>query len=95
MDPMDLLVKLGASNATSTFPQHVYFSKVDYKTLENNVRKLAKKQFPYYTKKYIDSVVGFEMLNYGPNSGLEDAIKPGFAVIDVGAIADCNENEEK
>src|SRR5271166_5344616 len=90
MEPMNLLVKLGASNKTTTFPQHVYLSKKDYATIENNVRRLAKKQYPDYAKNYIDNVVGFEMLNYGPSSLLETALKPGFAVVDVDAIADCN-----
>jgi hypothetical protein len=82
LDPVDLLKKLGACDSHTAFPNHVYFSKADYKTLKSNVRKLAKKQFMGYSKKYIDNVVGFEMLNYGPNSSLEDAIKPGHALID-------------
>src|SRR5271156_6839651 len=95
LDPMDLLVKLGAANKTSTFPQHVYVSKKDYTAIESAVRKMAKKQFPGYSKKHIDNVVGFEMLNYGPNSLLENALKPGFAVVDVDAIADCNRYDKE
>jgi hypothetical protein len=96
LEPMDLLVKLGASNETTAFPQHVYVSKQDYKSIKNNVRKLAKKQFPGFAKKHIDNVVGFEMLSYGPNSVLEDALKPGFAVVDFEAIEiDCKFDEEE
>lgn len=82
--PCDLLVALGAvdKDNTITFPSHVYFSKEDYRELKQNVRKQARKEFPYATKIGLDSVVGMELLNYGPNESLAHAIRPGYALVD-------------
>lgn len=84
MHPSDLLVKLGAVDTKKTLalPQHVYFSKVDYKKLESNLKKYVKKNSAGYSIKMIDFSVGVEMLNYGPNQTLENVLKPGFALVD-------------
>jgi hypothetical protein len=96
MDPVDFLKKIGAVSDNRAFPQHVYVSKQDYKILENGVRKLAKKQYRGCRKQYIDNVVGFEMLNYGPNQTLEDVLKPGYAIVDFDCIAaEIKDNEEE
>ena len=84
MTPSDLLIKLGAvdKQKLQAYPQHVYFSREDYKELRENINKQAKKEFPGATKRGLDSVVGMELLNYGPNETLADAIRPGYALID-------------
>ena len=88
MCPADLLVVLKATNTNGRtgYPNHVYFSKDDYRILESNVKKKAKKQYPGATKNQIDCTIGFEMLNYGPNQTLEDAIKSGYALVDYESI---------
>lgn len=82
--PCDFLVKLGAfsQELKQTFPEHVYISKKDYNTLEKNLIKTIKKEDRKITKAQLELVKGFEMLNYGPNQSLAEAIVPGFALID-------------
>ena len=84
MHPQDLLVELGAVNLEKkqAYPQHVYFSGVDYKQLRQNLNKSARKQYPWLLKKGLDRAVGMELLNYGPNESLAEAIKPGWALVD-------------
>ena|ERR1035438_2053342 len=85
MHPQDLLIKVGAANVAKkrAYPQHVYFSTEDYRKLRENVRKQARKEYPHATKLGLDSVVGMELLNYGPNESLAEAIRPGYALVDV------------
>lgn len=94
MHPADLLIKLNLVNKEKTivYPQHVYFSKEDYKELRGNLMAYAKKQVPFSTKRLLDCTVGVDLLNYGPNESLADAIKPGYAIIDEEAIK--NEREK-
>jgi len=42
-----------------------------------------KKEYPYLSQRKLESSVGMHMLGYGPNSGLENALKDGFAIVDV------------
>jgi hypothetical protein len=86
MHPADLLVKLGATHDTVAYPQHVYFSSNDYKVLGNNLKKKFKKEYPYLNNNKLDYSVGMELLNYGPNESLSEAISPGYALVDVKAI---------
>ncbi len=88
LHPAIFLKKIGAINVEQTrvFPSDVYLSKKDYKSLEDTVRKMAKKEMPGATKVYINKQVSWEMLGYGPNESLGDAIKDGFALIDEEAI---------
>ena len=93
MHPADLLVKLGAVDKEKKFsyPGYVFFSKEDYKELRENLRNRAKKEFPHANKRGLDSVVGMELLNYGPNESLAEAIKPGYALVDEEGIEKENE----
>jgi hypothetical protein len=88
MHPADLLIRLGAVNleAKLAFPQHVYMAKEDYKKLTENLKTYAKKMNPNSIKRIIDYSVGADMLNYGPNQTLEDAIRPGYVLIDAEGI---------
>lgn len=88
LHPADLLIKLGAVDLEKkrAYPSHVYFSKEDYKELRVNLRKNAKKQYPGFRSRYIDSAVGMELLNYGPNQNLEEAIRPGYVLVDFDSI---------
>lgn len=65
------------------YPERLYVSKQDYIALEANVKKAAKKQFPYLPAKRLKSVVGLELLNLAPNGSLLDALKPGIALVEV------------
>jgi hypothetical protein len=87
--PAELLIKLGAVNATKTaaYPNHVYLSKEDYKTLVKNYTKALKKEAPYLNAKKLASSVGYEFLNLGPSQLLEAAIRPGYAIVDDEGIA--------
>ena len=93
--PGDLLESLGAVNveAKRAYPQHVYFSKKDYDELTKNVKRLAKKERPDATDKFIANVVGYTMLDLGPNETLADALKPGFAVVDIESIEEAIKHE--
>jgi hypothetical protein len=86
--PSDLLVALGAVDKEKkrVFPSEVYFSKEDLKKWSENVYRLAQKERPGFTKKYVKGIVAMENLNYGPNESLKDAIRPGFALVDFDAI---------
>ncbi len=86
LTPSNLLLKTNAVIGNQAFPQHVYISKKDTKTMKKNLTNLAKKQFKKAKKNHISMSVGMEMLNLGPNSLLEDVIKDGYALVDVKAI---------
>ena len=86
LSPSNLLIKADAIVGNQAYPQHVYLSKKDNNTIKNNLTILAKKQFKTATKNQIQMSVGMEMLNLGPNSSLEDAIKDGYALVDIKAI---------
>jgi hypothetical protein len=88
LSPGELLIKLRAVNKElkQAYPQHVYFSKEDYKNLRANTRKLLKKEYPYINSRKLNTAVGMELLNLGPNEGLKDAIRPGYALVDEEAI---------
>lgn len=88
MHPANLLVKLDAVSIDQKtgYPQHVYFSKEDYKTLRLNLKKYAKKVAPHAPERLLNSSVGTDLLNYGPNTTLSNAIKPGYALVDYEAI---------
>lgn len=84
MHPADLLVKLGAVDKEKkfAFPGCVYFSKEDYKELRKNLKNRALVEFPHASTRGIASVVGMELLNYGPNETLAEALRPGYALVD-------------
>jgi hypothetical protein len=84
MHPMDLLVKLGAvdANKKQVYPQHVYLSKEDSKTLKNNLKKSAKESAPNSPTRLLNYLVGCDWLNYGPNEGLAEVIRSGYALVD-------------
>jgi len=88
LHPSMFLKKIGAVNIEQkmVFPSEVYLSKKDYKTLESSVRKMIKKELAGFKKDYIERYVSIEMLAYGPNKSLADAIKDGVALIDEEAI---------
>ena len=84
MHPADLLIKLGLVDKEKKFayPQHVYFSKEDYKELSKNLKNLAKKSCPNSSDRVINYSIGADLLNYGPNETLANAIRPGYALVD-------------
>ncbi len=88
MHPADLLIKLGAVDKYqhNGFPSLVYFSKEDYKELRKNLKISAKKNCPDTSERLINYSVGVDLLKYGPNETLADAIKSGYALIDEEAL---------
>jgi len=89
MHPADLLIKLGAADLKKkvAYPQHVYFSREDYKELGNNLKAYAKKTAPYTSSRIVNYSVGMDLLNFGPNETLKDAVRPGWALVDKKGIA--------
>ena len=83
LHPVDLLEKLGvvSEDKTRAFPEKVYFSKEDYRVLENNLKKYAAKHCYGMSPKLINYSVGIDMLKYGPNQSLQEVIRPGWALI--------------
>ena len=82
MHPADLLVNLGLVDLDKkeAYPSRLFFSKEDYKELENNLKKSIKRT-DGWTAKAVNYSVGIDMLNYGPNQSLEEVIRPGWALI--------------
>lgn len=85
-DPETLLRKVGAVKDSKGLPSFVYISKEDYKTLRNNTKKCIKNTNPWASINAINYGTEFQLLDLGPNQGLEDAIKPGYALIDLEGI---------
>ena len=94
--PSDILIALGAvdSGKKQAFPSHVYFSKEDYAQLRKNTLKLFQKEYPGIRVKRLKTSVEMELLNYGPNELLADAIRPGYALIDEEGIAGESKSNE-
>jgi len=88
LTPGELLLTLGACNKEKTlaYPWHVYFSNQDYNQLKKNTRAVIRAASPYYSKRYIDTQLGYEMLNYGPNTSYAEGVKPGYALVDYDGI---------
>lgn len=91
----EILENFGAVDrkAMKAFPSEVYMSKEDIKEVRKNYMGKLLKQYKGYTKKYLESAEAMEFLNLGANGTLEDAIKPGYALVDVEAI-EAEKNEE-
>lgn len=88
LHPVDLLIKLGAVNLNKkrAYPSDVYLSEKDNNKLLKNLEKQAKKKLKGCSKTAIDYSVKADWLNYGPNSGLEKVLKPGWVVVDQDTI---------
>jgi hypothetical protein len=89
MHPADLLVKIGAvdKDKKQAYPGDVYFSREDYQELKKNLKESAKKESEFRpSTKRLAYIVSVELLNYGPNESLGDAIRPGWALVDEEAI---------
>lgn len=83
-DPATLLRSVHAVTNDNAYPQHVYVCKQDYNKIVSNLRKLLKKQSPYASKRVIETTIGFEMLNLGPNTS--NGVKPGYVIVDANGI---------
>lgn len=84
LHPADLLVELGMVDLEKkrAYPERLYFSKEDYRTLRDNLKKYAKKKLNGTPERVINYSVGMDLLNYGPNESLGDMIRPGWALIE-------------
>jgi hypothetical protein len=91
----DILRELGVVIDNQSYPSLVFMSEQDISIIKKSCRKEAKKQYPYAEKRRIDMVAGMEFLNYGPNSTLEKAIKPGYAIIDDQELRAIKNHNEK
>lgn len=84
MLPDTLLLKLGAVHKGYGLPTHVYMSKEDYKELTAVVRRQFKKEYPGSQRTEYSTQM--TMLNLGPNTSLQDGIRPGYILVDDDAI---------
>jgi hypothetical protein len=83
-DPTLLLKKLGAVKGNQAYPSDVYISARDYEFMRTSLRKVGKKQ--RLGGRRLDMAVEMELLNYGPNQSLKNAIRQGFALVDTKTI---------
>lgn len=86
MDPARLLVSLGLFDDTTKTvkPGNLYISYHDEKIMVKNLRGTYRKEFKkqhFYSSKSIKANVAMTIFNYGPNSALRDALKPGWGVV--------------
>lgn len=86
-DYPELLQRCNAVDGTQAYPQYVYLSDKDLKTLIVNIVKEAKKEAPYLKGPRLQAALGYHKLNLEPNSSFRMAIKPGFALVDDEAIS--------
>lgn len=88
MHPADLLIKIGAVDEENkyAYPNFVYFSKSDYKELRKNLKQFAKKSCPETSERLLNYSVNVDLLNYGPNETLAEAIRPGYMLVDYDEI---------
>lgn len=83
-DYPELLQKCEAisCNGKTAYPQHVYISEEDGRTLVVNIIKGARKEAPSLKGKALQAAIGFHRLNLEPNGLLKKAIKKGYALVD-------------
>lgn len=82
----DFLQKVGAVQGNSSYPSQVYLSDEDAATLKRAQRRKFRAEKPYLRKRYIDVANETYWLQYGPNTTLGKAVRPGYALIDVDSI---------
>lgn len=68
-------------NKRQAHPNKVYVSKNDYKKIKLNTIKNFKKQYPNLKRKTIEKETGFYLLDLGPNTSLDIAIKDGWMIV--------------
>lgn len=76
-----LLNKFGLVKDNRAYPERLCLSKEDEKILRKNIEQKFKKDFPKLSKKALQTSVGMYWLNLGPSSRLDQAIRPGYAII--------------
>lgn len=85
----ELLIEVGAANKAGTrgYPEHFYFSREDYEALRkvmlSSEAKAAGEKKP---SRRTVCAVEMSLLNLGPSLSYQEAIKPGYALLDVAAI---------
>jgi len=85
-DLSQMLKDVGAVEGLMGYPGFVYWSAKDEEKSKKAIRKAFKDKYGYMSDRSLDSGVGMEYLQYGPNSALEDVLKPGYLVVDTRAI---------
>lgn len=80
----DILIHAGAVYEQQAFPEHVYLSDKDFKSLKGRLRRKFRK---LTNMDSIDYYLGVYILNLGPNTSLGKVIKPGTMLVDDYAIA--------
>lgn len=78
-DLQKLLKDVGLVNGQQGFPSNIFVCKEDYKKITKEITKQFKKQHPHITKRRLEFGVGMHMLDLAP--AINDAIKPGYAII--------------
>lgn len=86
-DYPELLQRCNAVDGNQAYPQYVYLSDRDLKTLVINIVKSAKKEAPHLQGRPLQAALSYHKLNLEPNSSFRMALKPGFALVDDEAIS--------
>ena len=86
-DYPELLERCGAVNGPQAYPQYVFLSDKDLKTLVVNILKTVKKESPFLQGLRLQAALEYHKLNLEPNSSFRMAIRPGFALVDDEAIS--------
>lgn len=83
-----ILTELGAVNEKlkQAFPGSVYMSAADIKTVRANTKAQLKKEHKSITKKHLDYSEAMHFLNLGASSRFENALKPGYVLVDTDEI---------
>jgi hypothetical protein len=79
-DLEQFLRRLQLVDGTNAFPERVYVSTADIRKFRAALTKQGRKQG--LSGRQLEFAVGAEMLNLSPNGILQDALKPGFAVVE-------------
>lgn len=77
-----LLQDAGLVVGNQAYPSNLHISLVTQKKINKEIKAAFKKQYPGISKRKLDSVTGMHFLNLGPSTILQEAIKPGYAIIE-------------
>lgn len=88
-----LLTKVGAVFRDQAYPSAVYCSKEDAKEIRKNLLKSFKKEYPYLSNNKLKFSESMTWLNLGPNESLQDAIRPGYILVDTELMKKAVKNE--
>lgn len=79
-DGTTLLRGVQAVIDNQAYPSHVYMNPKDYSTLERNIYKQFKKEYPWLSTIKLKTSTGMHLLSFGPIT--LKAVSPGYVLVD-------------